>query len=81
MQTLSFPYLLIPAVSVGLLAACGGPKPSPAPENAQIEPRGRQIPGQLLAAYILLCRGAGSALSISNVGQEAAQYISFEYYP
>lgn len=43
MQTSSFPYLLIPAVALGLLAGCGTPEPAEpadpeAPESARLEP-------------------------------------------
>jgi len=66
-QTPSFPYLLIPAVAVGLLAACGTPEPTEpvdpaAPESAQLEP-----------VEMLSGRRQVS-------GQEAAQYVSLEYY-
>jgi hypothetical protein len=41
---------------------------------------GLQISGQAVEAHTLLLRPAGDELSIANAGQEAAQYVSFEYY-
>ena len=41
---------------------------------------GLQISGQPIEAHTMLFRPAGDELSIANAGQEAAQYISFEYY-
>ena len=43
MQILKSPYLLIPAVTVGLLTACGSPDPNEpvdpeAPETARLQP-------------------------------------------
>lgn len=41
---------------------------------------GLEISGQPVAAHTVLLRPAGGELSIANSGQQAAQYISFEYY-
>lgn len=41
---------------------------------------GLQVSGKPVEAHTVLLRPAGDELSITNAGQEAAQYISFEYY-
>lgn len=41
---------------------------------------GLQVSGKQVAAHTMLLRPAGEELSIANAGEEAAQYISFEYY-
>lgn len=76
MQTPSIPYLLIPAAVLGLLAGCGAPEQAEpvdpeAPESARLEPF-EMLTGQAAEAF--------AQLSIANAGQDAVQYISFEYY-